>query len=700
MLYHAEVLVDAKRYQEAIDKLEQESAGILDQKAKDQLIARCLLALKMDEEAAKVYRSLLDRNSNAHDYIDGYLAAKGISASAGKRPEAEAVSVFEELEKAYPQSAAVRRSAMHHLNGLEFNKRLDSYIVRSCQKGIPSLFSSMKLLYPDADKRQAIEETAERYRQEWEPREAGEAAEPPTTYLWCLYLLAQHYSFTGRQERALAYIDSALAHTPTMPELHMTRARILKRAGDLLGAAHAADDARILDGQDRYLNCKAVKYALRVDDVEGAVKMAGLFTKPDAASPVADLVEMQALWFLPEEAEAHFRAGNWPVALKRLSQIDAIIDEMWQDQIDFHSYCIRKYTLRAYVNSVQWEDDLHKQPQYIRSANKMIDLCLRIHDQPELKKTPAETRKGRLNGLLNRTGVVLANGSAQTNGTASTSDAVNGSAAPEEPKKSNKQKKAEARAKAEAARRAAADAGSSKADAKDDDEVIQPAKDEDPDGVKQLAELQPLELIAKLLQELQKAVPERIETWLSTLEWALREKNWLAAARALSHAHALDATHPDVHCGLIRLKKAMPDLDAAPEPVRDSIAVTLPNLIPDDISLEAFNAQYLQQHGQVATRVLGAARALQYMSPTRENEVAEILLRLPKLQASLETLVDGLTMLRGSTALAEYTQACKAIYPHANDFKTDAELADEAKARHEFRQSWDALPDEDAVPKA
>lgn len=64
-----------------------------------------------------------------------------------------------------------------------------------------------------------------------------------------------------------------------MPELLMTKARVLKRGGDLRGAADAMQDGRALDGQDRFLNSKAAKYALRVNDTEEAVRVVGLFTK-------------------------------------------------------------------------------------------------------------------------------------------------------------------------------------------------------------------------------------------------------------------------------------------------------------------------------------------------------------------------------------------------------------------------------------
>jgi hypothetical protein len=59
----------------------------------------------------------------------------------------------------------------------------------------------------------------------------------------------------------------------------MAKAMVLKRAGDPLGAAEAMEEARSLDGQDRFLNGKAGKYWLRAGQVDKAEEVLRLFTK-------------------------------------------------------------------------------------------------------------------------------------------------------------------------------------------------------------------------------------------------------------------------------------------------------------------------------------------------------------------------------------------------------------------------------------
>lgn len=70
-----------------------------------------------------------------------------------------------------------------------------------------------------------------------------------------------------------------MAHTPSLPELSMVKARILKRAGDVDSALAAMTEARLLDGQDRFLNSKSAKYFIRADKIPEAEAVVGLFTK-------------------------------------------------------------------------------------------------------------------------------------------------------------------------------------------------------------------------------------------------------------------------------------------------------------------------------------------------------------------------------------------------------------------------------------
>lgn len=146
------------------------------------------------------------------------------------------------------------------------------------KKGIPSLFVDLKSLYEydgsegeGKEKMKVVQEIVEGFREEFAPKEGASLEGDPTMYLWTLYFLAQHYahplasapnppsygltsSKTNAQaglQASISLLQTALSHTPTLPELYTLYARVLKRSGDYKGAALKMKDARELDGQDR-----------------------------------------------------------------------------------------------------------------------------------------------------------------------------------------------------------------------------------------------------------------------------------------------------------------------------------------------------------------------------------------------------------------------------------------------------------------
>lgn len=52
--------------------------------------------------------------------------------------------------------------------------------------------------------------------------------EPASALLWTYYYLAQHYDYLCMTEKAFEEINAALAHTPTLIELFVTKGRIYK----------------------------------------------------------------------------------------------------------------------------------------------------------------------------------------------------------------------------------------------------------------------------------------------------------------------------------------------------------------------------------------------------------------------------------------------------------------------------------------
>lgn len=352
-------------------------------------------------------------------------------------------------------------------------------------KGVPSTFANLKHLYRDEFKKEALAELAKKYIESQDSsstsKDQGEAA--------ALYYLAQHYSYYLSRDLAKAteYVGKAIAKDPKSVEYNMTKARIVKHTGNISKAAELMDYARTLDTKDRYINSKAAKYHLRNNDNEKGLKTVGMFTRQDTVGgPIADLLDMQCIWFLTEDGEAFARNGNIGMALKRLHAVATIFDVWQEDQFDFHSFSLRKGQIRAYVDMIRWEDHVRDHPFYSRAALDAIDIYLKLADKPS------------------------ANG---TNGADNDDDAL------EKKKAAKKAKKEQQRLEREAAEKQAKQ-DPNKAAAQAGGEAKKP--DEDPLGLKLAATEQPLEEATKLLEPLLEVCPESIAAQHAGFEVYLR----------------------------------------------------------------------------------------------------------------------------------------------------------------------------------
>jgi peptide alpha-N-acetyltransferase len=112
------------------------------------------------------------------------------------------------------------------------------------RKGVPSLFANMKTIFGNIEKTVIIGKTVEGYYQNLKAHGSFDGTsgtpscykaynhdadqEPPSALLWVLYFLAQYYDRKGDTLAAIERVDEAITHTPTLVELYMLKARILK----------------------------------------------------------------------------------------------------------------------------------------------------------------------------------------------------------------------------------------------------------------------------------------------------------------------------------------------------------------------------------------------------------------------------------------------------------------------------------------
>lgn len=250
--------------------------------------AKVLVELGRKEEAEDAYRALLEQNPDHLDNYRQFLRNRGldISGELDNAAREKVLKVLDQFAETYPKSSAPRRLALDVATGASFEKLAREYIHRGLERGVPSLFVDVKGIYRDSAKMTAVgailEDTIAKIK-EGASLQGDNTVPPPTTLLWAYYFLALHLTHPLNSSpdcaRALHLLDTALEHTPTLPEIYMAKAKVLKRAGDVQAAAEAMEDARLLDGQDRFLNGKAAKYWLRAGDIKKAEELLAMFTK-------------------------------------------------------------------------------------------------------------------------------------------------------------------------------------------------------------------------------------------------------------------------------------------------------------------------------------------------------------------------------------------------------------------------------------
>lgn len=375
MLYQNQILQESGNIEKAQKHLEEFQSQIVDKLAVRETMGDLCLKLGNYDEAIKIYEGLIKRNPENTLYYNKFIESKQVTDID------EIVELYKKFQVDYPQSICPKRLPLNVAAGNRFRELIDDYLRRGLRKGVPPLFVNIRSLYGDEQKVKIIEDLAVSYHDQLQKsshfssadEEAKLPAEPASALLWTLYFLSQHYDNLRETEKALQYINAAIAHTPTLIELFVAKGRIYKHAGDLIEAYKWLDEAQSLDTADRYINSKCAKYMLRANMVKEAEEICAKFTREDVPA-MENLNEMQCMWFQTECALAFQRLERWGDALKKCHEVDRHYSEIIEDQFDFHTYCMRKMTLRAYVGLLRLEDVLRRHPFYYKAAKCAIEV--------------------------------------------------------------------------------------------------------------------------------------------------------------------------------------------------------------------------------------------------------------------------------------------------------------------------------------
>ncbi|KAH8090651.1 NMDA receptor-regulated protein 1-domain-containing protein, partial [Filobasidium floriforme] len=658
------LMVEVGRYQDALELLRKSVDDKTLPPICDVMTLEATIYEKLGqkEKAEEQYRKLIELNPDNLSYYGNLMFLKGIDFDSTISEDLlpKTLTIMDGFAESYPRASAPKRLILDIVNGDEFRSRVKAYMQKAFEKGVPSLFSDLKELCRAEEKQKIIQEAAEEFREHYEAKDESEPYSE--ALLWTYYFIASSISHrTCPQKdyaRALELLDIAGKRHPTVPEVLFARGHVLKRAGDLEGAARALEQARLLDKSDRFLNGKAGKYWLRAGQIEKAGQVFGLFTKKDAPTPGADLKDMQCSWYLIEEGDAYRRAGNLPLAVKRYEQVIAIYQELEDDEYDFHTYSLRKLTLDAYQQMMKFDRELRSDRWFTRAAASACEVYALIHDDPSLREIRLSPEE----------------------------EAERKKAAKKAQKAGSKAKKAAASAPTDPK--------------KEKEEPSLP--DSDPAGADYLKEVDPLEAMERLVQAMRRT--PTLESWLVEFELAMRKKQFMRMRLAMSHAHDLAPDHPKVHEKCIALaifcrsEAGVKALAEGQKEINEVALAEIEKFIPQDASALRTNSDYLQQH-QDAGHILAAARSLYLilsnqlgegqseLSGDDKRQVEETLMQIvspdvqPDLAVYKQALAFYVSPLKSSDeARSAFLSAVRKNLPLGFDFKELSEIASRREA--------------------
>ncbi|CAO2815322.1 unnamed protein product [Amaranthus hypochondriacus] len=600
LLYKVSLLEECGSLERALEELQRKEAKIVDKLAYKELEVSLLVKLNRLEEAAKLYRMLLSMNPDNYRYYEGLQRCLGLYSEKGQYSSDETDqlnTLYQSLQQEYKWSSAAKRIPLDFLQGEKFEEAAVNYIRPLLTKGVPSLFSDLSPLYDQPGKADILEKLIldlEESLKKTGCYPGRTEKEPPSTYLWTLFLVAQHYDRRCQYSIALDKIDEAINHTPTVIDLYSAKSRILKHAGDLKAAAALADEARCMDLADRYINSECVKRMLQADQVTLAEKTAVLFTKD--GDQHNNLYDMQCMWYELASGESYLRQGDLGRSLKKFLAVEKHYTDITEDQFDFHSYCFRKMTLRTYVEMLKFQDRLHSHSYFHKAASGAIRCYIKLFDAPSKSATEEDEEMSKL--------------------------------LPSQKKKlRQKQRKAEARAKKEAeSKNEEATASNVSKSGKKNVKAV----DLDPHGDKLLQVEDPMMEATKYLKLLQKNSADSLETHLLSFEVNMRKQKVLLAFQAVKNLLRLDAESPDSHCCLIRFFNKV---NSMPTPVSDAerlvwnvLEAERPSISQlNEKSLMDTNMSFLKKHEDSLMHRVAVAEMLYLLEPNKKSEAVKLI---------------------------------------------------------------------------
>lgn len=394
-IYKAFCLYDAKRHQENINYLKQNSKNILNKLFVHQIYVKSYFALGEFSKAEQHIRTLLLYLPENKEYIDMLCECE---EQVYKRPKIETLENL--LEKSETRLCIkMLLDACGPENSELFKKFFRHSYIKAMRNVNPSFFKEIKSLYDSEWKVKAIEEILMelngRLKEGASLNSDDEPREQPTCLMYSYFILGHHYLKTKQYETALRSSEDCLNHTPTFLENYLLKAKIYKNQ---LKYKEAADTLVTLFNQDmadRFQANKASKYLVRDNRINEADQLFKKFMKDDKNNE-KNLHDLQKMWYEQILGQAYIRQNKWKRGLRLLNYVAVHFNEIDEEQLDFFSFSLRKYSMKSFVEMVMLNmEDIQANVFYIKGHSHLVKYYMSWQRTEQLDQVRAEnTQKG------------------------------------------------------------------------------------------------------------------------------------------------------------------------------------------------------------------------------------------------------------------------------------------------------------------
>ena len=270
------------------------------------------------------------------------------------------LEILSELKEKYPKNKILFTLELAFKQGEEFKKLFEDYFLKQVEITIPSFYINIKFIYKlQPYKIKYIQEILDKYLEIIKKNNKfSDELDLPIHISWVYFYAAQHYLFLAELEKAFNFINLAIDFTPSVVEFYMIASKILKHSYMMDKSILAFDKARQLDLGDRYLNAKLAKIYIREGQIEKNNEVMKLFVPQPLTEE--NIKFSETLWYLNECGCCYLTKKNILRSHYCFQNIINVFLIIIKEQVDFYNYCLRRYMLRDFYNTITYLDGMAK----------------------------------------------------------------------------------------------------------------------------------------------------------------------------------------------------------------------------------------------------------------------------------------------------------------------------------------------------